>query len=199
VLLEARLFWRKPWASGTPLTPEQEDGDQFVRRQQILGRDGNRLLPRIALALYARVRGEDIDIDEQGRAIIGGVVVPADDEGKLRINYVGPPGTIEELSFGKVLEVARKKVALPELDGAAVLIGITVRDQQDYHSTPWANFYSRWTATHKTGRMAGVEVQANILATLIDRAWVRTPWALTTLPWLIGVGAPSPRRAGATR
>src|SRR5262249_9725620 len=31
----------------------QEDGDQFVRRQRLLGKDGDRLLPQMALALYA--------------------------------------------------------------------------------------------------------------------------------------------------
>src|SRR5205823_1928950 len=110
----------------------------FVRRQQISGRAGSRLLPQMALELYARLHGQDIDIDEQGRPVVGGVVIPADAEGKVRINYVGPPGSFEPLSFGRVLEAARKKETLPELDGAVVLIGITARDQQDFHSTPWA-------------------------------------------------------------
>ena len=170
----------------------QEDGDQFVRRQQLLGkmkdRDGERLLPQMALALYARMLSQDISSDEEGRAILAGETIPVDDEGRIRINYVGPPGSFDVLSFRDVLEAARKKESLPRLDGAVVLIGITARDQQDYHSTPYANFYSRWTATEQPGRMAGVEVQANVLATLIDRAWIRTPLGLSTLPWLLVVG-----------
>jgi adenylate cyclase len=187
----------KPWLLKQDTKPEtadlgfvnlQEDDDQFVRREQLLGRDGDRLLPQMALALYARLRGADIDADDQGRPVVGGEVIPADAEGKVRINYVGPPGSFEHLSFRRVLEAARKKEKLPQLDGAVVLVGITARDQQDYHSTPYANFYSRWVATHQPGRMPGVEVQANVLATLIDRAYIHTPMFLTALPWLLLVG-----------
>jgi CHASE2 domain-containing sensor protein len=54
----------------------QEDGDQCVRRQQMLGRDGDRLLPQMALALYARMRGQDIEADVAGRPVVGGEVIP---------------------------------------------------------------------------------------------------------------------------
>ena len=178
----------KPEAADLGFVNLQEDGDQFVRRQQLLGKVKDRLLPQMALALYARMHGQDVDVDEGGRPVVGGEVIPVDGEGKIRINYVGPPGSFEELSFGRVLEAARKKEKLPPLDGAVVLIGITARDLQDYHSTPYANNYSRWLATHSSGRMAGVEIQANTLATLIDRAYIHTPWFLATLPWLLGLG-----------
>src|SRR5439155_14209403 len=114
----------------------QEDGDEFVRRQQLLGRDGDRLVPHLALALYARMRGQGVEPDAEGRPVVGGEVIPVDSEGKVRINYVGPPGSFEELSFARVLESARRKEPLPQLEGAAVLIGLTARDQQDSHSTP---------------------------------------------------------------
>jgi class 3 adenylate cyclase/CHASE2 domain-containing sensor protein len=191
----------RPWrlkADNDPETADlgfvnfQEDGDEFVRRQQLLGKlltaDGERLLPQMALALYARLRGSDIEIDSDGRPAVAGEVIPVDAQGKVRINYVGPPGTFEPLSFSRVLKAAQRKETLPELDGAVVLIGITARDYKDYHDTPYANLHSRWLATPRLGRMAGVEIHANILATLIDRAYVHTPLALAPLPWLLALG-----------
>ncbi|MBI1914997.1 MAG: adenylate/guanylate cyclase domain-containing protein [Planctomycetes bacterium] len=166
----------------------QEDGDQFLRRQLLLGKDGDRLLPQLALALYARSRGQDVEIDERGRPVVGGAVIPVDDEGLLRINYVGPRGSFETLSFAEVLKAAKNREKLPLLNGAVVLIGVTARDQQDYHSTPYANNYTRWLATAPPGRMPGVEIHANILATLADRAWIHTPLGLSTLPWLLLLG-----------
>jgi adenylate cyclase len=195
--LEPARQWRIK-ADNNPETADlgfvnwQEDDDQFVRRQQLLGKiptaDGERLLPQMALALYARLRGQDIEADDAGRPVVGGEVIPVDAEGKVRINYVGPAGSFEELPFRRVLEAARQGEKLPQLDGAVVLIGVTARDQHDYHSTPYANLYSSWLARPQSGRMSGVEVHANVLATLIDRAYLHTPLALASLPWLLVVG-----------
>src|SRR5207248_2529291 len=88
----------------------------------------------------------------------------------------------------EVLKAAKDGEKLAQLEGAVVLVGVTARDQQDYHSTPWANNYTRWLATPPPGRMPGVEIHANILATLEDRAWIHTPLGLSTLPWLLLLG-----------
>jgi CHASE2 domain-containing sensor protein len=157
----------------------QEDGDQVVRRQLLLGKEGERLLPQLALALYARSRGQDIEIDERGRPVIGDEVIPVDDEGLVRINYLGAPGSFETLSFAKVLKAEKDGEKLPQLEGAVVLVGVTARDQQDYHLTPYSG--------RRYGQMSGVELHANILATLDDRAFIRTPPRL--LPLLLACGA----------
>ena len=196
-----REHWLRPvkqWRQKADHDPEtadlgfvnlQEDGDQFVRRQQLLGKDDNGwLVPQMALALYARLRGQDLDANERGQPLVGDEMIPVDAAGMIRINYVGPPGSFEELSFGRVLDAAHKKERLPQLDGAVVLIGVTARDQQDYHSTPYANNYTRWLPADRPGQMAGVEIQAHILATLIDRAYIHTPLFLSLLPWLLVVG-----------
>ncbi len=177
-----------PQAADLGFVNWQEDDDQFVRRQQLLGRDGDRLLPQLALALYARARGQDVEADGSGRPVVGGEVIPVDAAGKVRINYVGPPGTFEEVPFRAVLDASRAQAKLPQLNGAVVLIGVTARDHQDYHATPYANFYSRWLATYQPGRMSGPEVHANVLATLVDRAAIHTPPALWAPLWLLAVG-----------
>src|SRR5439155_14673373 len=39
------------------------------------------------------------------------------------------------------------------------------------------------------GLMAGPELQANVVATLADGAYITTPWWLSSLPWLLLIGA----------
>jgi CHASE2 domain-containing sensor protein len=165
-----------------------EDGDQFVRRQQLLTREGDQAVPQFALALYARSQGEGLEWDERGRPVVGGQVVPLEEDQFLRINYVGPPGTFRAVPFREALAAAKEGRAWPEVKGAVVLIGVTARTQQDYHATPYANLYTRWVARETPGLMAGTEIQANILATLHDRAFIHTPWWLAPLPLLLVFG-----------
>jgi hypothetical protein len=87
-----------------------------------------------------------------------------------------------------VLEAVRAKEKLSQLDGAVVLIGVTARDQRDYHFTPYANFSSHWLPAQPSGSMTGAEIHAHLLAMLIDRAYVHTPLGLATLPWLLVLG-----------
>src|SRR5438445_5866720 len=65
---EGWLLPARPWRIKADHNPEtadlgfvnwQEDDDRLVRRQQLLGRDSDRLLPQMALALYARMHGQD--------------------------------------------------------------------------------------------------------------------------------------------
>jgi len=165
------------------LTP---DDDQILRRQRLLSRAG----PSFALALYARARDAGISWDGERRQLsVLNEVIPLDGERELRINFVGPPGSFPVLSFGQVLEGARQGWPQPELKGAVVLIGVTARGQQDYHATPFDNQYARLLPSRTGSLMAGTEVHAHILATLQDRAFIRTPWWLSPLPLLLVVGA----------
>jgi adenylate cyclase len=73
--------------------------------------------------------------------------------------------------------------------GAIVIIGITAQTQHDYHPTPFSNTYWGNLSGKPAGLMAGSEVQANIAATLLDRAYVVTPpWPVHLLILLV-VGA----------
>jgi adenylate cyclase len=166
-----------------------EDGDQFVRRQQLLVKVDNAPTAQFALALYARSHGAAITWDEQGRPQVGGKTIPIDGDSGMLINYVGPPGSIPVLSFKDVLADSRAGRELPHLSGCVVLIGVTAHNMQDFHATPYANHYARWLNTQKPGLMSGTEVQANILATIGDDAYIHTPWWLGPLPTLLLVGA----------
>jgi len=166
-----------------------EDGDHFLRRQQLVINEKGQQRLQFALALVARARGWEAEWTEDGLQL-GGMPVLLDGEQRLRINYVGPPGSFPEVSLGAVLAAARKGAPLPvDVAGAIVIVGATSRDQQDFHATPFSNSY--WLSMYggPEGLMSGSEIHANIAATLLDRAFLRSPSWLTTLLFLLAFGA----------
>lgn len=172
-----------------------EDADHYVRRQLLYARQehprGDRAHMHFALALFAVATHRADKVRWNGGALyVGDERIALDDEALLRINFVGPPGSVPRLRFGDVLKAARGKQALPvRVAGAVAIVGVTARSQQDYHITPYANNYARYLSGSGSGLMAGSEVHANIVATLLDREYVRTaPWPVS-LGLLLGVGA----------
>ena len=69
----------------------------------------------------------------------------------FRINYAGPTETVP---FFAVLDVIKGKVPQEFFENKAVIIGVTAKDLQDFHHTPF-------------GLMSGVELQASALETVI--------------------------------
>jgi signal transduction histidine kinase len=136
----------------------------------------------------------------------GKVTIPATrrDERALLINYVGDNGTFPQVSFasiGKDPSVADPSVA-EKLRGKIVLIGETAQASGDRVFTPLSAGIG----------MAGVEIHANILNTLLDGAYLQraseskaalgmlaiiaaTLWGLARLQgipqtaWLMGLAA----------
>jgi adenylate cyclase len=206
---QGERIWQKPllqWRLKELLNPEPtdlafvnltEDGDQFVRRQQLLMRAGESKdaeedvpVPQFALALFARASGQPVAWDaERGELSVGGEPIRLDEEQMLRINFAGPPGTFPVVPFREVLAAAHAGRPTPEMQGAVVLVGVTARSQMDFHPTPYANFYARYLSTAKPSLMLGTEIQAHIVATLTDRAYIYTPLWLHPLPWLLLFGA----------
>lgn len=81
------------------------------------------------------------------------ITEPPDDT--MRIDFAGPSGTYPTVSVHDTLSHT-----LPQkfFEKTIVLIGATAKDLHDYHITPF-------------GTMAGVEVQANAIATLLLKQW----------------------------
>jgi adenylate cyclase len=197
----ALLPLRQWWQAKRLLHPEDtdfgfadldEDGDQFVRRQRLLlgGEVEGRQVPQLALALYLKARGEPLTLDPAtGAPLVGGRPAPLDAEGKLRINFAGPPEAFPVVPFRDALAAARAGRPLPaDVRGAVVVVGVTARSQQDYHATPYANHYARYEAAPAPGLMAGPELHAHVLATLQDGAYVTTPAWLAPVPLLVATG-----------
>jgi CHASE2 domain-containing sensor protein len=164
-----------------------EDDDKFVRRQQLLipGRDQGTMVPHFALALFSLAHGVDFTWDGDRHELrVGEAKIPLDAEQKLRINFAGPPGTFPVVPFREVLAAAREKWPLPNMRGAIVIIGVTAASPQDYRATDYARISSPGP-----GFMPGPELQANILATLADRASEHTLPRPAAFTLLLAVGA----------
>ncbi len=173
------------------------DADRYLRSQNLALIDAKgQPYPCFALAVFAVAQGLSEDWFAETPLGLDGRPIPLGREGAMAINYVGPPGTIRAIPFCDVLEAARGRRP-PELDfrGAMVLIGETATAvSQDL--TPVACLEpsagrllrSMWL-NHEYDLMPGVEVHANIIATLGDRAFITTPWWLSTPLVLLLAGA----------
>jgi CHASE2 domain-containing sensor protein len=167
-----------------------EDTDGLVRRQQLLTRDENGPVPQFALALACRARRQSFTWDDGGHTLrAGDESIPLDAEQTLRINFAGPPGTFLSLRFGDVLDRAKANHSVPEVKGAVVIIGLTGPRGQDEHATPYANALARALCGRRPELMAGSELQANVLATLLDRAYLAAPGWRLLLPLVLVSGA----------
>jgi adenylate cyclase len=91
------------------------------------------------------------------------------------ITYAGPPGTVPRVSLSKVLAAgALGDPAVQALRGKVVIIGGDFQGMNDVHTTP----YSGQLLAGGGALMAGAEVQANIVETLLSGRQTREapPW-----------------------
>jgi adenylate cyclase len=97
-------------------------------------------------------------------------------EAAWRIDFTGPPGTFPAFPSGALVQMARSGIR-PEADnpfnGKIVLVGATFAESRDFFQTP-------------VGLMAGVEIQANIVHTLLARRALLPPSFLLNLSVLTG-------------
>lgn len=183
------------------------DADGIVRLQRL--KYGPEL--GFALALYALAKRRDAEwfAGNELRTSTGRLI-PVDAAGRLRINFVGPPGTLIERSgpadqsggrtrikFSQVLEEIRQAEASggPTAKakefwtGKIVLIGVTDKSLSDLFLTPYSGQSSlRELISEPQPMMAGVELHANALSTIYDEAFITTPWWLSAPVTLILTG-----------
>jgi adenylate cyclase len=101
------------------------------------------------------------------------------------INYAGPPRSIDTVSYYQVID-AERPLPASRIRGRVVLVG-TMLEASATPQTQADAFYTPFFAGN--GRlMSGVEIQANILNTLLDGSWGRELrlWErLAMLVWII--------------
>jgi adenylate cyclase len=160
------------------------DQDGGVRRFEValranLPADVQAGAPRFALGSLLAARAAGID-PSVANWRVGGRTIPTDQAGT--ISYAGPPGTIPRVSLSRVLAPdAARDPSVQALRGKAVIIGGDFQGMNDVHTTP----YSGRLLTGSGGLMAGVEIQANVVETLLSgRATREIPAGLR---WLLMV------------
>jgi adenylate cyclase len=112
-------------------------------------------LKSFAIATVESSTGEEVPSDDLG------------DDGKAWIDYRGPPGTIETVSFSQAM---RGHVPAGVFRGKTVVVGASAPTLQDVHSTSVGG-----------GLMSGPEVQANAIWT------VEHDFPLDSIPWPLSV------------
>lgn len=149
------------------------DLDGVLRRVPMLIRYQDRLYEQLALAVIRAllgqppvelVMGAGYGADERNRRLealrIGGFTVPVDEFGTVLVPYRGPQGSFPYVS---AVEVLAERADPRLLDGAIVLVGTTAAGLMDLRATPVQNVY------------AGVEVNANLIAGILDQTFRSRP------------------------
>jgi len=154
----------------------QPDGDGIIRRAPLVARFEGGIYPSLALEVARAYLGmppmelgvERIDTGNVLETVsLGGMInVPTDGTGRVLIPYRGRSGSFPYVSATDVL----KGSADPEiLRDAIVLVGTSAEGLVDVRATPIQSVYP------------GVEVHANIIAGILDDAFVSQPL------WVAGV------------
>lgn len=89
----------------------------------------------------------------------------------LRINFAGPPGTFQTISF---VDVYQKRVLPETFKDKIILVGVTSPDLHDDQITPFS----------LGQRMAGVEIHANALDTILSGLFLRDASALDVVGFI---------------
>jgi len=147
------------------------DDDGAIRRfSPALFGDG--APPSLGFATLLAVRGVGLDPSAEAWELGGEDV--ANRPGGRPIGYLGPPGTIPRVSFGRLLAPdAPSDADVRALSGRIVLIAADHAGMQDLHLTPYGDL------------MTGAEVTANTVETLLTGRAPRLASTWATLVFLL--------------
>ncbi len=144
------------------------DDDGGFRRVPLAIRLDDAVAPALAVAALRHwLGGAETRLTMGGvgetRLVVGDRDLPIDDGGELRIDFLGPPGTVPNLS---ALDVLEQRVSRPALEGKLVLVAATATGF-DSRPTPFS------------GSSPGVEIHASVIDDLLrGRGLVRPPWLI---------------------
>ena len=141
------------------------DFDGVVRRAPLLMRHEGALYPSLALATFMQAVGARqavLTVAAGGvEALrVGGIGIPLDARGNLRIRYRGPGGTLPHVSAGEVLSGRLPK---EHLRGKIVFLGASAAGLGDVHPAPLDALFP------------GVEVHATIVDNILKQDFLSRP------------------------
>ena len=147
------------------------DRDGTMRWEALVIGYGDRFFPPLgvpAAAAFLGIPGQRLKVDATRAVEIGRVTIPTDGWGRTVINYYGPGGSFPTYSICDILDGT---VAPEQLQNRIILIGATAAGAYDLRVTPFS------------AAMPGVEKHASIIASILDRSFIRQPprWQELTL------------------
>jgi adenylate cyclase len=158
------------------------DNDGVLRHMPLVGFDysseGTEPEPVLAMSVevarhYLDPDGEhELDLSQPDVLAIGPLRIPYRD-GRMRINFYGPPATFPRIPFWKAV---KGELTPEEVCGKIVLIGASAPSLHDYYQTPYTEravmALTGQTEKMRGIRMDGFEIHANAIQTILDRSFV---------------------------
>ena len=163
-------------ARGQGLINVSPDSDGVLRGVPLLGgyyHEGQ-MTPLLTLGAEA-VRqftvsdgGAPLEFLSQDMAMIGSLAVPLV-HNQVLVNFAGPSGTIPSVSLW---QVAQGKFSKDQFSGSIVLFGSNMASLHDFYHIPFPNKEIQTVGSAQGGihaaQMAGVEIHANVVRTLLE-------------------------------
>ncbi|WP_243369661.1 adenylate/guanylate cyclase domain-containing protein [Geotalea sp. SG265] len=152
------------------------DSDGTMRWEPLLVSCGGRYFPPLGLqsaAYFLGVPPESIVVRATESVAVGQAVIPTDIWGRTLINYYGPGGSFPHYSISDIIDGT---IPTKLLENRVILVGATAPGIYDLRVTPMA------------AAMPGVEKHAAIVASIIDRSFIRKLPARADLAILIVSG-----------
>ena len=174
------------------------DGDGVLRSIPLIGAgyDEGTLVPYLTLGaeaarLYVDPQGtHPLDLGTPGIASLGSLQIPYPN-GKMLINFYGPPGTFPHLSLWQAVKGDFKT---EDVQDKIVLIGSGAPTLHDHYQTPYSRRGLNTLFDHETidqsVHMTGIETHANVIETILQQNFLhRSPWEVNLfLIGALGVG-----------
>lgn len=167
----------KDAAASVGIVNFDKDVDSAIRRMVMSREYQDESWPSLATAVYETASG-NVDLPDGLRASRPHLYLPG---GTALINYTGPAGTVTTIPYYQA--VNPELIGDEAFRGKIVLIGGTAPLLQDIHLSP--------VRGRQSGEMAGVEVQANSILTLLSQRflWPVPVWLTWLLTLAVAAGA----------
>lgn len=161
------------------------DRDGCIRRQELLARTApggsSDLYPSFALMASALYRQQAPKL-KGGRLFLGEELIPTDKHHRMYINFTGPEGSYPYFSFGQALskaQAAEGEYFKKNFGNKIVFLGVGAGEIEEKRITPFYRYKGGiWP-------MAGVEVHAQSLDTILSRRFLQSPPAWIDLVILV--------------
>jgi adenylate cyclase len=173
------------------------DSDGPFRHYLLMASHRGRALPSFALAIALAARGERPDVVGLGprRVEAGDIRAPLNADWRLPIWFNGGPGTYRSYSYSHIvyaqfqIEEGEEPIVDPALfKDKIVMVGLNATGLHDMFTTPFAGTAGEDAVTRSgvgLGKMAGVEVHANVVDNLLNNRYLSD--LSPGLNWLIGL------------
>ncbi|MBU2600204.1 CHASE2 domain-containing protein [bacterium] len=134
------------------------DSDGIIRNLPLIMKYKSNIYPSFALEIariFLKAKKEEIRLIPEEKCLkIKDIKIPISDEGKMLINYIGPPYSYRYIPYEVIL---REDIPVEFFRDKIILVGASAPGLYDLSSTPFSPVYP------------GIEVHANIIYNILNK------------------------------